>query len=443
MLFLVVLTAGTVSAWSGWRWYTTPAPPVVDLTDAEPRVARSIENARAAVQREPRSAEAWGRLGLLLLAHGFTEAALPCVREAGQFDPQNPRWPYLEAEQLLPEQPAAAVPLLRRRLALCRDDDYQTAAQTRLAETLLSLGREEDAAPLLEEFLRRKPDDPRVRFDLGQLACARGDFATALDHLARAADSPFTRRKALAQMAAAYLRLGKPDCAAEYERRAAKGPADREWIDPFVTEYLQRAVDRRSRFQHAESLEARGRLGESVQLLSELVREQPDDHAHVSLGIALAKLGDFPRAESELREALRLALDKVQANYFLSVILYRQGLALEQGDERVAARRKYQQSVASGRKALRHKPDHAFAQVHVGLALQRLGEKEEALTVFRRAVETAPELSDAHLHLGEALAERGDRHEALLHLRLAQRLASKNDPRPAEALARWAANKPD
>src|SRR5690349_21588977 len=48
-----------------------PEPPSVDPTGVDPAVLAAIDSARGAVRQSPRSANAWGRLGMILAAHNF------------------------------------------------------------------------------------------------------------------------------------------------------------------------------------------------------------------------------------------------------------------------------------------------------------------------------------------------------------------------------------
>src|SRR5438309_3331217 len=75
-----------------WYWTSAPAPPTVQSVDLDPAVAAAIEKARLAVQQEPRSAAAWGRLGMVLLAHEFPAEAGICLAQAERFDSRQPRW---------------------------------------------------------------------------------------------------------------------------------------------------------------------------------------------------------------------------------------------------------------------------------------------------------------------------------------------------------------
>ena len=88
----VVLAALTVG---GYVWYQAaqPKPPAVDLAGAEPAAVQAIEAARAAVRASPGSEQAWGHLGMLLLAYQFHAEAAVCFTRAEQIAPREPRWP--------------------------------------------------------------------------------------------------------------------------------------------------------------------------------------------------------------------------------------------------------------------------------------------------------------------------------------------------------------
>ena len=91
-----------------------------------------IESARDRVRREPRSAGAWGRLGMLLAAHNFSPEAVAC---------------FAEAETLARE----AVAIYEPTDAISDQGD----ALCDLAEVLAAAGRSDEAADALEQALKR------------------------------------------------------------------------------------------------------------------------------------------------------------------------------------------------------------------------------------------------------------------------------------------------
>ena len=112
-----------------------------------------------------------------------------------------------------------------------------------------------------------------------------------------------------------------------------------------------------------------GSLAEAVELLDEVVQENPDDpDAHLLLGSALSLI---PRRERAIESLLR---------------------------------------------ALELRPEHAQSYATAGMALARLGERDVAASVFQRAISLNPALGDAHLNLALILAGREDYEGAVRHM---------------------------
>src|SRR5437762_728489 len=94
----VILVGALIAALGVWwsRRANPPVPPMVDLTGVDPAVCRAVEAARTAVLQSPKSADAWGKLGMVLMCHGLpVEASKACLVQAERLDPRQPRWPYL------------------------------------------------------------------------------------------------------------------------------------------------------------------------------------------------------------------------------------------------------------------------------------------------------------------------------------------------------------
>ena len=167
-----------------------------------------------------------------------------------------------------------------------------------------------------------------------------------------------------------------------------------------------------------------------------IARNYPDDRSYVNFGITLAQAGQFGPAEQYLRRTLALKPNKVQAHYFLCLVLYHKAEKLDKDpshrSEQVLGL--YREAVKHAREAVRLKPDHGFGHVYLGLALQVLGEDQNAIDSLRQGVRCRPELADPHLHLGKALTKIGKWKEARQELTLAKELAAPSDPRPTEAL---------
>src|SRR5438132_8238238 len=204
-LFLgIILSAGGV----GYLWFRSapPAPPEVVLTDMDPGVVKVVQDSRAAVRQSPRSAAAWGRLGMALVVHDFHAEANHCFAQAERLDPRDPRWPYYQGITLFLGDPKAAIPKLRRAVALC--GDQPDVPRLRLAETLFAQGYVNEATEQFRRALQHAPDNARAHLGLARLAYERNDPEESRKHLSQSIVSPFTRRAAHALRAEVYQRQG-------------------------------------------------------------------------------------------------------------------------------------------------------------------------------------------------------------------------------------------
>jgi tetratricopeptide (TPR) repeat protein len=431
---LLLVTAAAVLAFVLLR-PAGPPPPEVPRATLEPAVAGILDRVRDRVVKAPRSAQAWGELGEAFFANDLDEQSRVCFARAEALDPGEPRWPYFQGGSLVNRGDAeAALPYLERAVARCeprREPD--TAPRLWLAETLLALGRLDEAETQVRRVLARQPDDPRVHFDLGTLAVAHQDWPAARDELLRCQASPFAQKKASAQLAVVYRRLGDEASAERSAAQARRLPPDADWTDPFATEALAWAARKKDRYRLAENLEKAGRLAEAADVLRPLVEQYPDDYLPLmTLGKVLGARGDYGRAEPLLRAALRLAPDRVQPHYYLSLILLKEGEQLAGAGQEPRARACFQESADLARQALAVTPDYGLAHMCLGVSLKHLGRQDQALAALREAVRCNPEAPEFHYDLSEALAEAGQKAEARQHLQRALDLAPPDAPwRPA------------
>jgi Flp pilus assembly protein TadD len=103
-----------------------------------------------------------------------------------------------------------------------------------------------------------------------------------------------------------------------------------------------------------------------------------------------------------------------------------EGLALErQGD--------YEAALTSYQLALRDQPTNHRVLQNMAIAYSRTGRQTEAIRCYRRALDIQPKLSGAHYGLAFLLLRRGDTDDAAFHLQ-----SFLMDPPPPSAEAeRW------
>jgi tetratricopeptide (TPR) repeat protein len=437
---LAVLVVG-----GGYAWYrfSAPEPPVIAMGEGtEPAVVKAVEEAREQVRSAPRSGAAWGKLGQVLLANGFSDESEVCFVQAERFEPEEPRWPYLRASRLILRDREAALPSLRRAVELCeRKDRNNTTPRLMLAEVYLEKNEWDQVESHCRRVLERQPENSRAHFDLGMVALAHDDLVTAVEQLTQATSSPYTQKRARIELAAVYQRLGNKTALEENARALQNLIDDHPWPDPYADEYQKFVAGRQSRFLQAERLDHEGRLPEEIEVLQGLARDFPDERSLLALGTAQAKMGDDEGAEQSLTAALRLAPDWASTHYALAVAQYRLGERLRERKD-AHADEKFRSAANEARRATELKSDHAMAYHFLGLALARLGRRAEAIDSFRTGTRCRPEVAEIHLMLGKTLAEDGKTDEALVQLQYARDLSPPDDTRAQQEMDRVRAGHP-
>ncbi len=112
---------------------------------------------------------------------------------------------------------------------------------------------------------------------MGMVASALDDPGAAVADLSSCTDSPYTRKKALAELAALAQRRGDAAAAEQFTRRAGAEPKDMDWPDPYLWENAQLAVGEQNRFLEGEQLQRAGRLAEAASQFRDLIKDYPDD----------------------------------------------------------------------------------------------------------------------------------------------------------------------
>jgi tetratricopeptide (TPR) repeat protein len=388
---LVLLAAAALAVglgWYLWRRASAPVPPEVALEGVDPAVAKAVEAARRRVLQEPRSADTWGHLGMVLRAHDFAAEANTCFLEAERFAPKDPRWPYLHALTLLMTDPDAGLPRLRRAVELCRDDPYEP--RLRLAQVLLARGEHEEAEQHFRQLLEYEADHPGAHLGLGRLAYQRGRLRACIQHLQVAAPSPWTRKSAHTLLAQVYRRLNDLDALRKLGPVDAL-PDDLPWRDKFVDEVARLRVGMEASLDRATRLLQQGRVDEAVALLRETAEQYPESgRGWLVLGQACIEVKDYAGAENALGNAVRRSPDSAEARFHLGVAHYMQDNPSE------AAR--------CFRRAVRLKPAYALAHYNLGHCLKKQGDRAGAVAAFRLALRYKPDYAPARKELDRLVA---------------------------------------
>jgi tetratricopeptide (TPR) repeat protein len=414
----IIFSLGLLAGGYWWHRGTAPQVPALDTSACEPELAAAIAAAQAKVGLKPRSGDAWGRLGMLLMAHTFESQADECLAHAERLSPRQPRWPYFRGMLAEQHDPEAALPLLRRAAALADDT---SVPRLHLAELLVNQGHWDEAAAEFRQVLRKDPSNPRAHLGFGRLLYQQDDLEGSLKHLRRAAAAVPSLRPTHALLAEIHNRR-QEHAEEEQELALLESSKDQDWPDPYMDELMGLQLGVAGKLRQASRLAQQGRTEESVQVLRAAVEAAPNSFdARLRLGRRLVQVANPAAAEEQLRLALRLEPDSFDALAELGILLQKRGA--------------YREAAQCYERVLALQPAQAMAHFHLANCREKLGDRAGAIDSLRRAQHCMPNFVLAHKVLGRLLAEMNQDAEAEEQLQYALRL-QPDDTQTQELLKR-------
>jgi tetratricopeptide (TPR) repeat protein len=379
---VLLVAAGVV--WVRQRRIKLPDVPKIEVQTLEPEVAQAITRARDAVVTAPRSAEAWGTLGMVLHAHSLLDDASPCYAAAGMLEPQNPLWPYLQGLILKDGGSSdAAIDCLKRAASLTQPNSLP---RLHLAQLLLDQSRLSEAEAELKVVLDADPKDLHAKLCLGQLRIAQEKYDEAIDDLRAVTHSSYGQAKATALLVTAYERLGNEVAAKRESDRLARLPRDAPWPDPVYEAMSRQQAGLQARITHAKAAISAGQSKEAVAQLRDTVEKYPkSDDAWSLYAKALLDVRDVDDAERAMLRAVDLAPKSRDHHFNLGIVQETAG--------------KTQQAAESFRQAIGLHPGDADAYLMLGECLLKLDDKAAATQAFQNALQHRPNFKQAQIAL--------------------------------------------
>jgi tetratricopeptide (TPR) repeat protein len=408
-----------VSGYLIWRRLPVPSPPAVVLDDADLEVVEVIEAARTAVRNYPRSGAAWGKLGMVLFAHGCAAEATECFAHAERCDPENGRWPYYRATIVLLDHPEEGLKHLRRAVERAR---FEFTPRLVLAEVLLENGQTAEADRLFRQVLDEEPREPRAHLGAAQIAFRQGNWKTARTHLDQARIAAPGAKAIRALLAELHFRLGDQKAAEAELQAMASLPDNQGWPDSWLAEMERLKTGLKTRLARAEALIRQKRHLEAMEGISALMQRYPDSpKVHEVMAQALLLGGKTTEGEKMLHEAIRLGAEAIEPRIVLGQLLMQQG--------------NHTEAETWFRQVIDRQPHHAQAHHQLGCCRREQNDLASAIQSLRMAVSYKPDLADAHRDLAELLARQGRHQDAVQSCRDALRL-NPSDEKAKELLAR-------
>ena len=309
-----LLTAAVVSA------QQVPTP---SLDGAEPAVRQRIASLQADLRADPGNGDAWGRYGMVLEAHTFTDEAIAAYRRAHELAPTTFRWPYLLAALVDERSAADSLPLYRAALAL--DPDY-APGHVRLAEALERTGQFDAANRGYAQAARLDAANAHAHAGLGRLALAASDTDAAVRHLSRARELAPENRSFAVTLAQAYARAGDRQRGQQLAAAARSLGRINYRNDPIRSSVQDLALDARSHLRRANAHRVHGELDLARRELRagiEVDGERPE--LHFALAEVLAASGDPAGSLAAARRAHDLHPELEGVAPFLARALFQTG----------------------------------------------------------------------------------------------------------------------
>lgn len=168
-----------------------------------------------------------------------------------------------------------------------------------------------------------------------------------------------------------------------------------------------------------DMLRTKKRFSEAVDAYDKAVARLGDSEfrhwtIYYSRGIALERSKQWPRAEKDFREALRLNPDQPYVLNYLGYSWVDQGMNFEEAQKMIE-------------RAVELRPNDGYIVDSLGWVLYRQGKYEEAVSHLERAVELRPQDPVINDHLGDAYWRTGRQAEARFQWRRALSLEPEDD----------------
>jgi len=392
---------------------------------------------REAIRLDPQMEDAYRNLGFLKWHERELESAREALDRAVQLSPSDSFARYYLGRVLLDEQ------LYAQAIREIESSNVPLPADTsfsiQLATAHIALGNQDQARKLLEQ-LATVPLDDRQSIHVASLFLALRESDSTIQIVQKLSTAPSTPENLWRQfdLALAYLltgNYGKAIAQADfYQHAQTRGDANAHesaeaWTVLGIAAADLKQNDRSLNAFHKAAALAPGneenwlnltrelmeltRYSEAISAVQDGLAANPKSYAlHLRLGAAQLAAGHYAEAEKVFRD-LVAAGDPLPTGYVgLAQVLLRTGRAEEASDELANAQQKLG-------------PNFLISYFR-GLAFDRGGKREEAITAFQDALKLDPNNAEAHLSLGKTEMSLGRLDAAITELQEALRLSPNN-----------------
>jgi tetratricopeptide (TPR) repeat protein len=355
-----------------------------------------VESVLQNVLNSPALPQRHAAVGDFYASVGNTDAALRVYEDGLKADPQEKAGYEKRIVNTLVAvgRQDQAITILDRVLKENPADDEARGVR---AAQWFNRRRPEDLDRVIEEFnglTKRNPGNATYFYSLGKACMAKGDTAAArvaLTGAVKAKPDFFEARFALADLA----------LFANDFREVLRQSEDILKIQPDQPS---------ARLLHATALVGSGRTPEARAELQRLVSEYPQNpEAHLQLAIVAIQEGKFKEAEAIVRKRLQTGTANAQSVAVLAHTL--------------ASQKQSPQAIALLREAIGKAPNSTLLHKQLARTAARTGLYDVAVTEYRDVLAREPKDANVYVELGDVYSAKGDLANAIAAMRKAQELA--------------------
>jgi tetratricopeptide (TPR) repeat protein len=368
--------------------------PMPDVSRQPPVVQRQLQDQYAVLTQKQANAtraelgEAYGRMGMLLMASEYFAEADASLANAEALQPSDMRWPYYRGHIYRTKGEAAKSADAFERAV--KDDGKYAPALVYLGNAYLDQGKPESADPLYERALAEKPRLVAAIFGRGRAALTRRDYTAAISWFEQALAIDPAAKVVHYPLALAYRGAGQLDRAQAHltpDNTGELKPPDPIYDD--MTATLESAVAYEVRGGRA--LEA-GKWDEALELLKRGVELAPNEPAlRHKLATAMAMKGDRAGALATFEETTRRSPEYVKAHYSLALMYAESG-------QLAKAEKEFETSI-------RYEPSYVEGRLQLAELLRGTGRPAAALPHYDKVLELDPRLAAARYGKGMVLVQ--------------------------------------
>ena len=367
----------------------------------DPSVIRLIDGLVAKVQAKPNAAATHRELGYAYLTNSAWPQAAQSLRQALRFAPDD-----LEVRYHLAEALAEAGELdarLSELETIVQKMSTYTPAQYQLGIEYLDRDRLEDAAKAFRSVESQQPQLPHGAVGLGEVALARGNPQSAVEHLERALELAPGERYAQLQLGQAYAQLGQVERARAFSE-AGEGTGRPRMNPPSAAQMDRYKVSWGARLNRAIRLLESNEPGPALVLFERLHEEDPEQEVCLNnLAVAYMRLGRFDEALVTIDKALVVKPEQHESLWNRASCYHKKALIAREGGKDEEADALLQDGLDTLKECLRISPrmPRAYAlRAKIEIARKRV---PEAIQALRNAIVQGDTSEETYLTLARAV----------------------------------------